>query len=99
MTIEILEDLSVEDALKKIRQDKLVLPALQREFVWDPSQIENLFDSIVQGFPIGAFIFWEYSEKHWNDKSERFYEFVKELDIDKRNKGNKIETEEKKAKY
>ncbi len=94
MTIEILEGLSIEDALKKIRQDKIVLPALQREFVWDPSQIENLFDSILQGFPIGAFIFWEYSEKYWNDKSERFYEFVKELSIDKRNKGNKIETEE-----
>jgi len=35
------------------------LPAIQREFVWKPQQIISLFDSIVRGYPIGSFLFWE----------------------------------------
>ena len=33
------------------------LPDVQRNFVWKPSQIENLWDSILRGFPVGAFVF------------------------------------------
>ena len=32
------------------------LPALQRGYVWKPSQVENLWDSLLRGFPIGSFI-------------------------------------------
>lgn len=32
------------------------LPALQRGAVWKPEQIEVLWDSILQGFPVGAFL-------------------------------------------
>ncbi len=32
------------------------LPALQRGAVWKPEQIEALWDSILQGFPLGAFL-------------------------------------------
>lgn len=28
------------------------LPAIQREFVWKPEQIVQLFDSIMRGYPI-----------------------------------------------
>lgn len=31
------------------------LPALQRSAVWNVRQIEELWDSILRGFPIGAF--------------------------------------------
>ncbi|KGO93193.1 DUF262 domain-containing protein [Flavobacterium subsaxonicum] len=33
------------------------LPNIQRGFVWKPSQIENLWDSILRGYPLGAFVF------------------------------------------
>lgn len=37
-------------------RDKIVdLPALQRGLVWAPHQVELLWDSILRGFPIGAF--------------------------------------------
>ena len=32
------------------------VPVLQRGLVWDPSQIELLWDSILRGFPIGALV-------------------------------------------
>src|ERR1700694_920531 len=35
------------------------LPAIQREFVWKPEQIIQLFDSIMRGYPISSFLFWE----------------------------------------
>lgn len=35
------------------------LPAIQREFVWKPEQIIQLFDSILRGYPISSFLFWE----------------------------------------
>ena len=35
------------------------LPAIQREFVWKPEQIVELFDSIMRGYPISSFLFWD----------------------------------------
>ncbi len=35
---------------------ELVLPAIQREFVWDDRQIVRLFDSVLRGYPIGTFL-------------------------------------------
>lgn len=32
------------------------LPTVQRGFVWKPSQIENLWDSLLRGYPVGAFV-------------------------------------------
>ena len=40
---------TIGDALESIASHDYVLPAIQREFVWRPEQICNLFDSIMQG--------------------------------------------------
>lgn len=38
-------------------ENKLVdLPTVQRGFVWKPSQIENLWDSLLRGYPVGSFV-------------------------------------------
>ena len=34
------------------------LPTVQRGFVWRPFQIENLWDSILRGYPLGAFVLY-----------------------------------------
>ena len=51
------------DVIKRIDSNQLFLPALQRKFVWKTEQIEGLFDSIMQGYPIGTFLFWELNDK------------------------------------
>lgn len=51
------------------------LPAIQREFVWDPDRVVLLFDSIMRRYPIGSLLFWKLRSEH-ADRWE-FYDFVK----------------------
>lgn len=56
------EDLEIKDSYTIIEIKNMVangtieLPPIQRGFVWKPYQIENLWDSLLRGFPIGCFI-------------------------------------------
>jgi len=44
----------------QLNGDEIIkLPVLQRSFVWRPHQIETIWDSILRGFPIGAFLLSE----------------------------------------
>lgn len=65
---------TIADALKRIQTKTYVLPAIQREFVWKPEQIERLFDSLMQGYPIGTFLFWKVEAETSNQF--KFYDFV-----------------------
>jgi hypothetical protein len=40
------------------RQGKLRVPTFQRSFVWDASDVRQLFDSLYRGFPIGTVLLW-----------------------------------------
>lgn len=37
-------------------KESVSLPTVQRGFVWKPHQIENLWDSLLRGYPVGAFV-------------------------------------------
>jgi hypothetical protein len=50
--------ITVKKVLERIHHHAYVLPAIQREFVWEPPQICRLFDSLLRGYPIGTFLFW-----------------------------------------
>lgn len=39
------------------------LPNVQRSFVWKPSQIENLWDSLLRGYPVGAIVLSQKPDK------------------------------------
>ena len=43
---------TIKDALDSIGSHEYVLPAIQREFVWRPEQVCNLFDSLDAGVPL-----------------------------------------------
>jgi len=68
--------ITVADAIQKIDHRKYLLPALQRKFVWKCWQIEILFDSLLRGYPINSFMFWEVNDPTIKT-SVRFYEFLK----------------------
>ncbi len=67
---------TIADIVKQIQQGKLVLPAIQREFVWEPPQIERLFDSVLRGYPLGSFLSWQVQPE--TAKQFRFYGFLRE---------------------
>jgi uncharacterized protein with ParB-like and HNH nuclease domain len=52
------QSMTVADAVTLVDQKKLVLPGIQRNFVWKPAQIALLFDSLVRGYPIGTMLLW-----------------------------------------
>ena len=69
-----VEPLSIKEAIDNIDSRRFLLPAIQREFVWNTEQIENLFDSIMKEYPISSFLFWEVDAA--NITEYQFYEFI-----------------------
>ncbi|MGO4728186.1 MULTISPECIES: DUF262 domain-containing protein [unclassified Inquilinus] len=65
---------TIAEALNRIQNKSYVLPAIQREFVWKPEQIERLFDSLMQGYPFGTFLFWRVDAA--TSGKFKFYDFV-----------------------
>jgi len=65
---------TIKEILESIQQNKFVLPAIQREFVWKPEQIARLFDSLMQGYPFGTFLYWKVEKS--NSSKYKFYSFV-----------------------
>lgn len=45
--------------LNQINSGEIVLPAIQRDFVWNEGKIQTLMDSIARGYPIGIILMWE----------------------------------------
>lgn len=67
--------LTIAEVMQDISNNKYVLPSIQREYVWDTEQIETLFDSLMQDYPIGAFLFWEIEKSRLLNYD--FYEFLR----------------------
>lgn len=65
---------TIQITLDEIQRKELVLPAIQREFVWKPEQIYRLFDSLMQGYPFGTFLYWRVEPE--NSDKFNFYDFV-----------------------
>jgi len=67
--------LKIAEVITDIHKGKYLLPAIQREFVWSPYQIERLFDSLMRDYPISSFLFWKVEKDKVNDYE--FYEFLR----------------------
>jgi hypothetical protein len=52
------EGQSVWKVFQRIRDNELLLPNVQRPLVWDGPQVENLFDSLYRGYPVGTALVW-----------------------------------------
>ena len=66
--------MTIEQVVKYVRDRDYLLPVFQRRFVWKEKQITSLFDSIMQKFPIGSFLFWQVLQK--DIEKYPFYKFV-----------------------
>lgn len=68
--------LKISDVIDDIHKKKYLLPSIQREFVWDTYQIEQLFDSLMRDYPISSFLFWKVDKEQV--KNYEFYEFLRD---------------------
>lgn len=66
--------ITIYQAIKSIENNEYLLPAFQREFVWSTYQIEGLFDSLMQGYPISSMLFWKVKGSTITDFN--FYQFL-----------------------
>ena len=81
-------DWTIKETIQRINNGKMYLPALQRKFVWKADQIIKLFDSILRGYPIGTFLFWNFADAE-NIHEYSFYKFLTHYDEDS-NKHNEL---------
>lgn len=71
-----LPETTIVEVLRQIQSGELVLPAIQREYVWKPAQVTALFDSVMRGYPIGSFLSWRVEPS--TAERFRFYGFMRE---------------------
>lgn len=64
---------TIAETVDKINQEYF-LPAIQRPFVWGPEQMVALFDSLMKGYPISSFLFWDVSPE--NEMNWQIYKFA-----------------------
>lgn len=64
--------------LNRIQNGELVLPAIQRDFVWEPERMYKLLDSIFRGYPFSTLLFWNTKQRI------QYREFTKEWTQDLR---------------
>lgn len=86
-------DISIKSVIEELN-DSYFLPDIQREYVWlrkeKEKKIEQLFDSILRGYPIGSFLFWKLKKndietnKDAKENSEKLnfqlYKFIENYD-------------------
>ncbi|GAA8849864.1 DUF262 domain-containing protein [Helicobacter pylori] len=84
-------DKSIKEVVDELNV-RYFLPDIQREYVWlkkaDEKKIEQLFDSILRGYPIGSFLFWKLQkediaksdEQDENKLNFQLYQFITNYD-------------------
>ena len=73
------EKMTVEKIIRGVEKKQFLLPTIQRGFVWESKKIEDLFDSIMRGFPISSFLFWEVPDEE--EHTFKFYDFIKDYNF------------------
>lgn len=69
--------ITIKKAMENIASNNYLIPAIQRKYVWSSEQVELLFDSIMRGYPINAFMLWKITD-HSIKQNYKFYTFIKD---------------------
>ena len=66
------------NVLNYVQSNRYVLPSFQRDYVWKMEQIEELFNSIRLGYPLGSLLLWNINTSYDNQnfQDESFYGFL-----------------------
>ena len=92
--MSVLKDSSITiyEALQNIKSGKYVMPAFQRQYVWNMEQIEKLWDSILLDYPIATFLFWHIDDDNvsWDTY---FCNFLSDVTFDSRKQADSVNYE------
>lgn len=73
---------TIYELIDSIDAGRVILPAMQRNFVWAEEKIGHLFDSIMRDYPIGTFLFWNIDSAMFERYA--FNNFINEFDESKK---------------
>lgn len=69
---------TIYELIQEIDEGRVVLPAMQRNFVWSEDKICQLFESIMRDYPIGTFLFWMIDDELF--RKYVFNNFIRDYD-------------------
>ena len=55
--------IKIDKIIRRIEEGEIKIPAFQRGFVWNQSQVIELLDSIFHNYPIGSILLWSSKER------------------------------------
>lgn len=55
-------DIPVKELVNKVRRKELLLPEMQRKYVWPATRVRDLLDSLYRDYPSGNILVWETDE-------------------------------------
>lgn len=86
------DSITIYEAMMHIKDGKYVMPAFQRQFVWNMEQIEKLWDSILLDYPIATFLFWHVDDNNvtWDTY---FCNFLTTVTFDNRKQADSVNYE------
>lgn len=70
--------MTIIETLEEIDARKIMLPAIQRKYIWEENQITRLLDSVMRDYPIGVFLFWKVKKTAVNERGYPMYDFIKD---------------------
>lgn len=73
MTTQV-KKISIRESVERMIDGTLLLPAIQRDYVWKRPSIEMMFDSILRGYPINTLMFWRIN--NISSQNLDFYRFL-----------------------
>ena len=83
------KNITIFEAMQHIKDEKFVMPAFQRQFVWSMEQIEKLWDSILLDYPMSTFLFWHIDDSNitWDTL---FCKFLTDVTFDSRKSADSL---------
>lgn len=55
-------DITVQELVNKVSREELLLPEMQRKYVWPATRVRDLLDSLYREYPTGTILAWETDE-------------------------------------
>lgn len=56
-------DIDVKELVNKVKRSELLLPEMQRKYVWPATRVRDLLDSLYRVYPTGTILVWETDEQ------------------------------------
>jgi uncharacterized protein with ParB-like and HNH nuclease domain len=81
------KDFKIKDLMDQISSSAILLPAIQRNYVWRENQISSFLDSLMREYPVGSLLLWE-------NPSGNMFKFLQEY----KRKARNTEADEKEVK-